>query len=155
MLQLLFLRILLLSVILIILPSYLKGAEGQFVGSAKCGECHEKEYNKFITYSKKSKSWHSIEIMASDLTPDEIEECYDCHTTGHGQPGGFVSIQATPHLADVGCETCHGPGKAHVEADGDPSLIKRKPTESECVKCHNSERIQTFHFRPLMHAGAH
>jgi len=132
-----------------------QAADGDFVGSAKCGECHEEEYDKFKTYSKKSESWHSIEIMASDLTADEIEGCYGCHTTGYGQPGGFVSIQSTPHLADVGCETCHGSGRAHVESDGDPSLIKRKSTETDCAKCHNAERIQIFDFRPLFNAGAH
>jgi hypothetical protein len=144
-----------LLVFLLNFPVFVQGAEGNFVGSAKCGECHEEEYNKFKTYSKKSKSWHSIEIMASDLTSDEIESCYECHTTGHGQAGGFVSIQSTPHLADVGCETCHGPGKAHVEADGDPSLIKRRPSEADCTRCHNAERVRTFDFRPLINAGAH
>ncbi|WP_457570546.1 multiheme c-type cytochrome [Desulfovulcanus sp.] len=130
-------------------------SEGSYVGSAKCGECHEKEYNKFKTYSKKSKSWHSIEIMASDLTPEEIESCYRCHTTGYGETDGFVNIEQTPHLADVGCETCHGPGKAHVDTDGNPEQIIRKPSEADCTKCHNKERVQTFDFRPLLNAGAH
>ena len=124
-----------------------------FIGSAQCGSCHIDEYKKFLTYSKKSKSWESIKIMASDLTQAEQEKCYRCHTTGYGQ-GGFKNYKETPELADVGCETCHGPGSKHAASGGDPAFIK-KPTDKTCQKCHVQERVSAFRKRPILHAGAH
>lgn len=126
-----------------------------YVGSKRCAECHPDEYHNFSTHSKKSKSWDSVAIMQSDLTPQELEGCYDCHTTGHGKPGGFVNIKETPNLAEVGCETCHGPGQQHVESDGDPELISRKLTSQDCMRCHNEERVANFRYKPLIVSGAH
>lgn len=126
----------------------------EYVGSKACADCHEEQYEHFTTYSKKARSWKSIEIMASDLKPEELNECYDCHTTGHGK-GGFVSFEKTPHLADVGCETCHGAGSEHIEENGDPDYITLTPDVASCKHCHNSSRIDDFNFKPLIHSGAH
>lgn len=126
---------------------------GGYVGSKACGECHEEEFQRFTAHSKKARSWESVEVMASDLTQEELRGCFDCHTTGYGK-GGFISHDATPHLADVGCETCHGPGAEHADM-GDPSLITRTPTLDDCRRCHNADRVQNFDFKPLIHSGAH
>lgn len=126
---------------------------GGYVGSKACSDCHEEQYKHFSDYSKKAKSWHSIEIMASDLTSEEERGCYQCHTTGYGS-GGFESIESTPELADVGCETCHGPGAAHADS-GDPELIRRTPSIKDCETCHNAERVADFNFKPLIFSGAH
>lgn len=135
------------------------GAQGEdetpvFVGSKACVDCHEGEYGRFVEHSKKPHSWKSVAKMASNLKPFELKECYGCHTTGHGQHGGFVSYEETPHLAEVGCETCHGPGSLHAEF-GDPATITRKPTMESCVVCHNPTRIAAFKFKPLLYSGAH
>ena len=84
-----------------------------YVGSDVCKACHEKEYNSFMTYAKKSKSFNSIERVRKGLTVEEIKGCYYCHTTGYGKPGGFISPEKTPHLKNAGCEVCHGPGEFH------------------------------------------
>lgn len=128
---------------------------GQFVGSAACEECHDEEYGNFKKFSKKAHAGDSVKIMAGDLTKAELEECYICHMTGFGQPGGFVSFEETPHMADAGCEVCHGPGYDHVESGGDPELIKGSLTLDDCVTCHNPERVAAFDFKPLMYGGAH
>lgn len=93
--------------------------------------------------------------MAPKLTPEELRGCFACHTTGYGQPGGFVDFEKTPNLANAGCEVCHGPGSAHVDSGGDPTRIKAKPVMTECERCHNAERVQTFNFKPMLFAGAH
>lgn len=124
-----------------------------YVGSAACGECHPDQYETFSRHSKKATSRKSVEIMAADLTDEELRECYACHTTGYGK-GGFVSYEATPHLADVGCETCHGPGAAHAR-EGDPARIMLEPRLSDCEVCHNSERVADFNYKPLLYSGAH
>ncbi len=126
-----------------------------YVGSKACIDCHPDEYKNFSSYAKKYKSDHSVQIMAKGLTKQELEECFFCHTTGYGKPGGFVSYEKTPELGHAGCEVCHGPGSEHVEYGGDPSLIKRKPSLEDCEVCHNEERVGTFNYKPLLHGGAH
>jgi hypothetical protein len=125
-----------------------------YVGSEKCAECHEKEFSNYSKFSKKAHSSASIKIMASDLDQDELKECYVCHATGYGKPGGFVSFEETPGLADAGCEVCHGPGSLHAE-DGDPELIKAKMDIKDCETCHNADRVENFNFKPLIYGGAH
>jgi DmsE family decaheme c-type cytochrome len=74
------------------------------------------------------------------------ETCLTCHDDMkkgyHDSPHARVQNVRTPK-ANMGCESCHGPGKAHVDADGDPNLIKRlgqvTPAEMSetCTTCHN------------------
>lgn len=125
-----------------------------YIGSKACGECHQKEYASFTKFAKKAHSFKSIQIMAPKLEASELKECYACHTTGYGQPGGFVSVEKTPDLANAGCEVCHGPGSAHAES-GEKSLIKRKLTIEECQVCHNQQRVKSFGFKPMLFGGAH
>ncbi|GAB6113343.1 cytochrome c family protein [Desulfomicrobium escambiense] len=130
-------------------------AENSYVGTAACKDCHEEQYDNFTKYAKKAHSDKSIKIMASDLTETELAQCYGCHTTGYGKPGGFVSYEKTPHVADAGCEVCHGPGRDHVESGGDTELIKGKLTMEDCQGCHNESRVKAFNFKPLLYGGAH
>lgn len=57
-----------------------------------------------------------------------------------------------------GCEACHGPGKEHVEAGGDPEAIirpeKLKPdqTAAICMKCHTQADVTLW--RTSQHARA-
>ncbi|WP_027723118.1 cytochrome c family protein [Maridesulfovibrio zosterae] len=137
-----------------VLADYSFSDSAIYVGSSKCKECHETEYSNYSKYSKKAHSSKSVKIMASDLDPDEVKECFACHATGYGKPGGFVSFEQTPDLADAGCEVCHGPGSLHAE-DGDPEFIKRKMNIKDCETCHNAERVDNFNFKPLIFGGAH
>ena len=130
-------------------------AENLYVGTAACKDCHEEQYENFTKFAKKAHSQKSVQIMASDLTDAELAACYGCHTTGYGKPGGFVSYEKTPHLADAGCEVCHGPGGDHVESGGDAEAIKGKLTMEDCVTCHNESRVKAFNFKPLLYGGAH
>lgn len=128
---------------------------GTYVGSEVCADCHETEYDNYKQYSKKAHSGKSVKLMSGDLTRQELEECFECHVTGFGKPGGFVSFEETPQMADAGCETCHGPGYDHVDSDGDPELIKGKLSVEDCEGCHNPERVEAFDFKPLLFGGAH
>lgn len=74
------------------------------------------------------------------------ETCAACHEaqfknvshTKHGKLGTLDSWKGKV----TGCEACHGPGKAHVEGEGDPTKIisfKRmssKNTSETCLGCH-------------------
>jgi hypothetical protein len=128
---------------------------GRYVGSAACADCHDEEYENFKKFSKKAHSGDSVKVMAGDLTRAELEECFVCHMTGFGKPGGFVSFEETPGLADAGCEVCHGPGYDHVDSGGDPELIVGDLSVADCEHCHNPERVAAFDFKPLLYGGAH
>ena len=132
------------------------GAEQQksYVGDDACKDCHEIEYKSFETYAKKRHSYESIKKMQNSLTETEFKQCFECHTTGYGKPGGFCSVQETPHLKNAGCETCHGPGSLHIESE-DTEDIKGDLTAKDCTGCHNSERVAEFDFKPLVYGGAH
>ncbi|MGE3277286.1 MAG: DmsE family decaheme c-type cytochrome [Vicinamibacterales bacterium] len=76
------------------------------------------------------------------------ETCLSCH---EGQTRGYDGSvharawnAATP-MANHGCESCHGPGQAHVDAGGDPSRIRTfastataRETSAACLECHAS-----------------
>ena len=78
------------------------------------------------SYKVWKKSGHSLALATLEHTqpPRNYDpECVSCHVVGwdpeHFFPykGGYESRQTTPQLADVGCESCHGPGEAHVNAE--------------------------------------
>ena len=126
----------------------------KFVGSDGCKECHADEYRTFKQFNKKAHSFQSIIRLKKGLEEAELRNCYECHTTGYGKEGGFLSEQETPQLKDAGCEVCHGPGSIHTET-GDPKDIKGKLTAKDCESCHSSERIDAFKYKPLVYGGAH
>jgi hypothetical protein len=125
-----------------------------YVGAEICQGCHDAQYDSFMTNSKKSKSFGSIQKMQKKLTPAEFKDCFKCHTTGYGEPGGFTSAEETPGLKNPGCEVCHGPGSLHAESR-DPADLGVKVSLQVCGKCHRSDRVAAFGFKPILYAGAH
>lgn len=150
------LLILFVAMTFVFIQPYVFAAEKRYVGSKACSSCHEEEYKTFVQFAKKAHSFHAIERMQDGLTGEELKECYKCHTTGYGKPGGFVSIEKTPEMKDAGCEVCHGPGSVHIEsAETKDILGGKKMTMKMCEECHNPERISSFNFKPMLHGGAH
>jgi len=124
--------------------------------------CHIKEWNswsetKMATAFEALKPGQRAEAKKTagldpnkDYTTDAT--CIKCHVTGHGEPGGFTSIEATPNLAGVGCEMCHGPGGTYAEKQymslqnkeykkGDLVAVGlvANVTAEQCLVCHNDE----------------
>ncbi|NPA48768.1 MAG: cytochrome C [Thermodesulfobacteria bacterium] len=130
--------------------------EKYYVGSRACADCHEEEYATYQKFAKKAHSFEAVVKMRDKLTTAEVQECYHCHTTGYGRPGGFKDEHTTPDLKNVGCEACHGPGSAHVESE-DPEDIwgDHEKIRNVCEACHTKERVEAFNYRPLLHGGAH
>ncbi|MDR2892050.1 MAG: cytochrome c family protein [Deltaproteobacteria bacterium] len=127
-------------------------AEASFVGSAACAACHEDIYARFQTDSKKAHTRDKVEKMLDKLTPEEQQTCFQCHATGYGKPGGFISYAQTPALGDIGCESCHGAGSLHSEG-GDTEQIRHRPSPEQCLTCHTAERNGDF--KPLLYGGTH
>src|SRR6185295_14255544 len=73
------------------------------------------------------------------------DTCTVCHedkqATLKGTPHGQASNPRSPEAAH-GCESCHGPGQAHVDDDAKGHIKKfgqLKPAEinETCLTCHN------------------
>ncbi|MDO5552644.1 MAG: multiheme c-type cytochrome [Planctomycetia bacterium] len=135
---------------------------GEFVGSEKCESCHEESYRVWKR-SRHAVAWNSLTETAKpprDFDP----ECISCHVVGwHGienfpYAGGFVTEEKTPHLKQVGCESCHGPGSKHIEAElGDDEKLQESirtamrlgnDTRRVCFSCHDGDNSPDFDFEP-------
>jgi len=134
----------------------------EYVGAKKCKKCHLKQYKSWEK-TKMAQTWTQLEPgvsaeakTAAGLDPEtdytKDESCVSCHVTGHGEPGGFVDIASTPELANVGCESCHGPGGTYIQ-DGYMTLDNKEYLKAEivavgmvdevgpvqCTACHNAD----------------
>ena len=90
------------------------GAEPTYVGSAKCGECHESAYNIWEK-TPHAKAYQTLVGAKHPSLRQYDPECIVCHTVGFGYQSGFTTAEKTPKLLNVGCESCHGLGSEHVK----------------------------------------
>jgi len=93
-------------------PGDLMPTDSDYVGSEACSGCHPAE---FATWEKSAHARSLASLEKGDHSGDAA--CQACHTTAFDLPGGFpkgASTSAHPDLARVGCESCHGPGEAHI-----------------------------------------
>jgi len=89
----------------------------------------------------------SLEDKGEDgwpVAPGELQKCWSCHST-HLE---FEGSEVAPERSELGvrCESCHGPGRAHVEAarakSADLAIQNPAKWSSEslaalCQQCHN------------------
>lgn len=138
--------------------------QGDYVGSEKCANCHEKSY---LIWKKSghAKAWDTLVQLDPPRTFDP--ECISCHVTGwhptryFPYQSGFLSEKQTPHLINVGCESCHGPGGEHVAAEMGSDIerqvraakamvvTKEEAETSEvhnCRNCHDLDNSPDFDF---------
>jgi hypothetical protein len=111
----------------------------KFAGTAACFTCHA-DAAKVWKSSKHAKALATLEHEKHDRDPD----CVECHVVGLASIYGFRSRRETPQLADVGCESCHGPGAAHVAQPKVERMPKIGP--ESCVSCHRVENSPKFDF---------
>ena len=71
------------------------------------------------------------------------DTCLTCHDTAnlHGTAHGNAKIPGSP-AADKACESCHGPGQAHVDDDAKGHILKfttvpAREANEACMTCHN------------------
>ena len=140
-------------------------AENKYIGADKCKSCHSSaESGDPHGVWKKTLHAKAFETLSSDAAKKlgaekgiadvtKSNECVSCHVTAFGVPEtqikkGFDATQG------IQCETCHGPGEAHMKArfaaaaKGDAPQgyvqvpadeIVAVPTQDVCVKCHNEK----------------
>lgn len=109
-----------------------------YVGAAACASCHQRE----VEIWQGSKHARAFETLVG-LKRDYTVTCVMCHVTGINSPlgGGFVNPRATPQLASVQCESCHGPAQEHL---ADPAAPYAKPPDDVCQNCHTQEQDPHF-----------
>jgi len=98
---------------------------------------------------------------ATYMGPDVCVACHDTQAASYAKTIHALALASRPE-SDRGCEACHGPGSAHVEAGGGKGvggLRAFRPGEpaagksAACLRCHaaNAER---HNFRRSEHALA-
>jgi len=135
---------------------------GDFIGSKKCAEsCHEKSYDIW----RHSRHGHAYQTLVDLEPPRNFDpECVSCHVTGWNPGkffpyvGGYESEKKTPHLINVGCEDCHGPGEKHATAElGNNVELQKKlrktvvvtkaeSKKQQCYTCHDLDNSPDFDF---------
>ncbi|MBF0136117.1 MAG: hypothetical protein HQL65_07745 [Magnetococcales bacterium] len=126
-----------------------QGHIGPFVGAEKCQGCHERQFQAWRE-TPHARALPTLERVHKDFDPD----CLICHTVGFGQTGGFVDQGVTPHLANVQCESCHGPGEEHAR-NGKAAIVRPAPDqiESLCRGCHNTLHAPAFELKHARNRG--
>ncbi len=104
-----------------------------------CKKCHPGQYQRWQK-SQHAHAYHSLIKVKKHFD----EECIACHTLGYKQPGGFNDIQQVGEFANVQCESCHGPGRLHVESKGKTKMLRDLAGGKMCLRCHIEERSPEF-----------
>ncbi len=138
----------------------------QFVGSAKCGECHTDAYEVWAD----SRHAHATQTLVTPPERYEVPrhydpECLSCHVTGWDAQrylpfeSGYLGLEKTPAMHNVSCENCHGPGSAHVAAQSGEGnftaaevaaltqqmILPLDEARQTCLQCHDLDNSPDFH----------
>jgi hypothetical protein len=140
--------------------TFVRGDAPAYVGAKKCRACHMRQYTTWAA-TKMAAAFDVLKPGAAAAAKTKMKvdprkdythdaNCLGCHTTGFGKPGGFRSIEETPDLAGVQCESCHGPhanvlkvmtiqNKSFKLAEARAAGL-RMPDEGTCrAECHNAK----------------
>ena len=114
-----------------------------YVGIEACRDCHEDAYAVWAR-TPHSHAYRTLEDSSKNFNLS----CVGCHVTGYRQPGGSEVVQ-NEGLRDVQCESCHGPGSAHVAARPGPArrttITLRVPGEfcaTSATACHSASMVE-------------
>lgn len=122
-------------------------SEGVFAGSKACASCHASAHAVWKG-SRHAHAWQTLVDAGDHHDP----ECVACHVYGFGVEDGFDAQNSQP--VDVHCESCHGPGAAHV-ADSTLPMPRGKPDERTCHRCHDLENSPAFRLETYWPKIAH
>jgi len=114
-----------------------------FVGSGGCSGCHGDKCGEWLT-TRHSTATRELQDTNGAISDFFLANCVVCHSVGRGQPTGFVNLKSTPHLANVGCETCHGPSAAHKYGDHDVVHPVVSLAAEICGGCHTDSHHPTY-----------
>ena len=130
--------------------------DSPFIGNQVCAACHPKSMDVWKK-SRHANAFATLEKLGKHFDP----ECLECHVVGlkpwttpensseairkfEGKRG-FLSMELTPHLANVQCENCHGPALDHL-ANSKIKPAMHNP-DSVCVECHQGSHSPLFDYK--------
>ena len=109
-----------------------------FIASDDCAVCHNKIFKHWEGTGHAS-AYETLVKAEHEYDP----ECVECHVIGLNYFTGFETIESTPELKGVGCESCHGAGSDHKETQ---SKGYGRVSVENCEICHNDEHSPNFEF---------
>ncbi len=124
-------------------------ADYRVAGTAECRRCHVDDHDSWHGTTH-GHAWKTL----ADRGAHVDSYCQQCHTTGFGLPGGFVSARRSPARADVGCESCHGPSLAHARQPDTRTAFSGQ-ARGHCTTCHDRENSPTFDYDSYWQRIAH
>ncbi len=114
--------------------------DGANVGSAACVDCHASEHAWW------SDNGHASAMASLRSEGGDDPACVACHATAKRSGLPPQSVAGFRVLEGVGCESCHGPGEAHVAAGGGTDNIEGLGEdcpvcviEAVCTSCHTTK----------------
>lgn len=117
------------------------GPVPQYGGDKSCASCHEGVHAAVLETAHAAAFSSSRFRLAGGQTNSS---CLPCHSVGAGLPSGFTTPQKTPHLANVQCESCHGPSARHAASPEDFTVRPRVEIASQlCGGCHSADLAPT------------
>jgi hypothetical protein len=121
------------------------GPAPKYAGVKVCISCHN-SICRYETNTAHADAFSNRQF--NELGGQTNASCLACHTVGYGLPTGFVNATATPLLAGVQCENCHGPAANHAASPDDPSVVPRvEIAATVCGGCHTASHT-TFTTAP-------
>ncbi len=124
-----------------------------YAGTEKCLACHPSAAAVWKD-SPHARAFGTLMEPKADADP----KCIGCHTIGFGRFSGYRREFGAGKLANVGCESCHGPGSLHVrqrEGDGTVNFTFRPLGAGDCAKCHYGEFSRPFNWDQFWPAIKH
>lgn len=143
----------------------------EYIGSVACAECHSDAWEVWKEGldgypPKHSRAYATLQQPPgrADIPRNFDPECLSCHVVGWNPQKhfpyrtGYLSVEETPDLINVGCEDCHGPGKQHADAENgvveleeeemellrQELVVKLEEAERKCLECHDLDNSPDF-----------
>lgn len=117
-----------------------KSAQSQFAGWQACVGCHAEKVTGWQGNS------HAKAYMSLISSKQQFNlNCLTCHVTDNKTTDQQRMLNLADDLKNVGCEACHGPGRAHA-ANPTKSRVIAKPSTEVCQTCHTPERDNAFDY---------
>lgn len=107
-----------------------------YIGWKRCAGCHREITEKWQK-TRHAKAYDSLAAKGQQFNQD----CLPCHVTGVVTGKEPYILTLPEALLQVGCEACHGPGRAHAE---DKSHHLQRPDKSVCRRCHTPDQDDNF-----------
>jgi|GEM_PF-2036320 len=116
-----------------------------YAGAIYCQQCHGEIYAGWLR-TRHAQGFQTLAGKGEQNNPG----CLECHTVGYSEPGGYQAKASTYLLANIQCESCHGPGSDHmvvaqsykdgkVEKPTDWKVAIANTQKETCIQCHNPD----------------